>query len=139
MPRVHTEAQKAAAKHAENKEATKKASPKWRDANPDCTYEYRNGHSKNAKRTKISQATAVVSGNTRVAKITNTTNIIHNGGAKLEPEFEAHIGDVLAEEEFEASQPGQPVYILLSDDIVHEPTSAPWSRAAGERGASGNH
>ena len=35
--RVHTEAQKVAAKwkRGENKEATKKASQKWNDANPD--------------------------------------------------------------------------------------------------------
>ena len=37
MPRVHTEAQKAASKRkrAENLAASKKASQKWRDANPD--------------------------------------------------------------------------------------------------------
>ena len=57
----------------------------------------------------MSQATAVASGNTRAAKIINTTNIRHNGGAKLEPEFKTYIGDVLAEEEFAASQPGKPV------------------------------
>ena len=58
----------------------------------------------------MSQATAVASGNTKLAKIINTLNIRHNGGAKLEPEFKAFVGDVLAEfeEEFEASQPNQP-------------------------------
>ena len=55
------------------------------------------------------QATAVETGNTRIAKIINTTNIIHNGGEKLEPEFKEYIGDILAEEEFEASQPGKPI------------------------------
>ena len=37
MPRVYTEAQKAAAKRkrAENPEASKKACQKWQDANPD--------------------------------------------------------------------------------------------------------
>ena len=35
-------------------------------------------------------------------------NIKHNGGAKLEPEFIVFVGDVLAEEELEASQPGKP-------------------------------
>ena len=52
---------------------------------------------------------AMASGNTRVAKITNTKNIMLNGGVKLEPEFKTYIGDVLAEEEFAASQPGKPV------------------------------
>ena len=60
-------------------------------------------------RTTTSQVTAVASGDTRAAKIINTTNIMHNGGAKLMPEFKVYIGDVLAEEEFAASQPGKPV------------------------------
>lgn len=54
------------------------------------------------------QAGAVASGNTSLAKQINTMNIKHNGGTKLEPEFKSFIGDVLAEEEFEASQPNQP-------------------------------
>ena len=49
------------------------------------------------------QAAAVASGNTGLAKMINTLNIKHNGGTKLEPEFKAFVGDVLAEEEFEAS------------------------------------
>ena len=57
----------------------------------------------------MSQAAAVASGNTRVAKIINTQNIIKNGGAKLQPEFKTCVGDVLAEEEFAASPPGKPV------------------------------
>ena len=32
-----------------------------------------------------------------------------NGGEHLLPEFKAYVGDVLAEEEFEASQPLQPI------------------------------
>ena len=54
------------------------------------------------------QAAAVASGNTKVAKIINTTNIKHNGGTKLLPEFKSFVGEVLAEEEFEASQANQP-------------------------------
>ena len=57
----------------------------------------------------MSQATAVATGNTKTAKIVNTTNIMHNGCEKLIPEFKAYMGDVLAEEEFAASQPGKPV------------------------------
>ena len=42
-------------------------------------------------------------------KIINTQNMIYNGGEKLEPEFKAHIGGILAEEDFAASQPGQAI------------------------------
>ena len=59
------------------------------------------------QRTKTSQATAMASGDTRVAKINNTKNIMLNGGVKLEPEFKTYFSS-LAEEEFEASQPNQP-------------------------------
>ena len=51
----------------------------------------------------------MASGDTARAKTINTTNIMHNGGEKLMPEFKTYIGDVLAEEEFAASQPGKPV------------------------------
>ena len=51
----------------------------------------------------------MATGNTCNAKRINTTNINKNGGAKLRPEFKAYVGDILAEEEFEASQPGNPV------------------------------
>ena len=50
----------------------------------------------------------MATGNISAAKSINTMNIIHNGGAKLEPEFKAYVGHLLAEEEFEASQPNQP-------------------------------
>ena len=57
----------------------------------------------------MSQAAAVASGNCGLAKLISTLNINKNGGAKLEPEFTAFVGDVLAEEEFAASQPGKPI------------------------------
>ena len=60
------------------------------------------------QRTKASQATAMASGSTWNAKIINTMNVKYNGGAKILPEFKAFFGDVLAEEEFEVSQPNQP-------------------------------
>ena len=50
----------------------------------------------------------MATGNTCNAKRINTTNINKNGGAKLRPEFKVYVGDILAEEEFEASQPGKP-------------------------------
>ena len=127
-PRAAEQKVAAKRKRAENTEASKNASQKWRDENPDYIYAnrkprtaeqkerrqkgraYKPGPNNNAKRSKMSQATAVASGNAWVAKIINTANIIHNGGRKLEPEFKAYtyVGDVLAEEEFEATQPGQP-------------------------------
>ena len=48
-------------------------------------------------------------GNITVAKIINTMNLKFNAGENLMPEFKAYIGNVLAEEEFAASQPGQPI------------------------------
>ena len=50
----------------------------------------------------------MATGNNRNTKIINTMNINKNGGAKLRPEFKAYVKDILAEEEFEASQPGKP-------------------------------
>ena len=50
----------------------------------------------------------MATGNTCAAKLINTMNIMHNGGGKLEPELRAYVGDLLAEEEFEASQPNRP-------------------------------
>ena len=49
----------------------------------------------------------MATGNKTVATIINTVNLNSNGGENLLPEFKAHVGDVLAEEEFEASQPGK--------------------------------
>ena len=43
------------------------------------------------------------------AKIIYTRNMNSNGGERLLPEFKAYVGEVLAEEDFEASQPGKPV------------------------------
>ena len=48
-------------------------------------------------------------GNIHVAKMINTINLMFNAGENLIPEFKVYMGDVLAEEAFEASQPGKPV------------------------------
>ena len=51
----------------------------------------------------------MATGDKRACKIINTINLNNNGGERLLPEFKAYVGDVLAEEDFEASQPGKPV------------------------------
>ena len=51
----------------------------------------------------------MATGNKKNCKRINMANLNNNGGEHLLPEFTAFVGDVLAEEDFEASQPGKPV------------------------------
>ena len=55
------------------------------------------------------QATAMATGNKENCKKIHRMSLNSNGGEHLLPEFKAYVGDILAEEEFEASQPGKSI------------------------------
>ena len=61
------------------------------------------------QRYQHSQVTKMATGDKRSCKLIYTRAMKNNGGSHLLPEFKAYVGDVLAEEDFEASQPGKPV------------------------------
>jgi len=71
--------------------------------------EKRTWKAKTVKRSQRRQVTAMATGDKAACKIINTMNLNNNGGEHLLPEFRAYVGDLLAEEDFVASQPGKPV------------------------------